>query len=544
MLPQAIGLIGDEQIEIVQAGVSARVTLTQVAALGGPTGPPGGGPTGPTGTFGPTGPAGPNTAVSINYTPPFTGGVTETVAAKLAQTVSVLDFGADPTGVADSTAAIQAAINAGNNAIFLPEGVYLISSITINNAVTLRGSGPTATVIKPKNSNSNIFDITTSDVIISGLAFEFGPTQTGGSYINWDVGSSLCTIENCYFLNWFIGIQVNGSGPFTIRDVVFGNGVPGSGTAVSVTGAVGGVMTLDNVVVTNPSGTSQQPANGLFINGGGNVNINCINCQFLQCIDGASLIPGAGQVIADAQFINCYFDHCITTGCLIAPSSSSGAVVRTIFDTCWFGSTSAGAGLNLSGSTGSIDGVALLNCSGVLNNQQGINISGANVKNVEITAGNYAGNSSAGIGIDALSTNGLLINGAHCGPWGSISGGTTFGIVIRSGTASNFTIANCDLRGNTSGSISDASTGTGRLKVNNKGYNPQPTVAISVTGSPFTYTAGDAPETVTISGGTVSAVTQNSLTMFTSTNCTVNLPSGTSVVVSYGSTPTMNTVPS
>jgi hypothetical protein len=58
MLPQATGLVGDEQIEIVQAGVSARATLSQVANLGGPTGPPGAGPTGPTGIVGPTGPSG------------------------------------------------------------------------------------------------------------------------------------------------------------------------------------------------------------------------------------------------------------------------------------------------------------------------------------------------------------------------------------------------------------------------------------------------------------------------------------------------------
>jgi hypothetical protein len=58
MLTQAVGLIGDEQLEIVQAGASARCTVLQIANLGGPTGPPGVGPTGPTGILGPTGPSG------------------------------------------------------------------------------------------------------------------------------------------------------------------------------------------------------------------------------------------------------------------------------------------------------------------------------------------------------------------------------------------------------------------------------------------------------------------------------------------------------
>jgi hypothetical protein len=55
MLPQATGLSGTEQIEIVQSGSSVRATLNQVANLGGPTGPPGLGPTGPTGPVGPSG---------------------------------------------------------------------------------------------------------------------------------------------------------------------------------------------------------------------------------------------------------------------------------------------------------------------------------------------------------------------------------------------------------------------------------------------------------------------------------------------------------
>jgi hypothetical protein len=45
MLPQAQSLVGDEQIEIVQAGASARTTVFDIAALGF-GGPPA--PTGPT----------------------------------------------------------------------------------------------------------------------------------------------------------------------------------------------------------------------------------------------------------------------------------------------------------------------------------------------------------------------------------------------------------------------------------------------------------------------------------------------------------------
>ena len=62
-LPPAISLTGNEEIEIVQAGVSARTTTGAIAGLqAGPTGPTGPqglqGPTGPTGPTGATGPSG------------------------------------------------------------------------------------------------------------------------------------------------------------------------------------------------------------------------------------------------------------------------------------------------------------------------------------------------------------------------------------------------------------------------------------------------------------------------------------------------------
>src|ERR1700691_3785089 len=66
-------------------------------------------------------------ASGATYTPPFTGAVATTVAGKLAQVVSVLDFGADPTGATDSTTAILTA--SANPNLFWPPGTYLVGAL-------------------------------------------------------------------------------------------------------------------------------------------------------------------------------------------------------------------------------------------------------------------------------------------------------------------------------------------------------------------------------------------------------------------------------
>lgn len=69
-------------------------------------------------------------AANLSYGGQFSGQTVRTVAAKLADVVSVKDFGAVGDGVADDTAAIQAAIDSGK-AAFVPKGVYKITA-TLN----------------------------------------------------------------------------------------------------------------------------------------------------------------------------------------------------------------------------------------------------------------------------------------------------------------------------------------------------------------------------------------------------------------------------
>ena len=100
--------------------------------------------------------------------------------------VSVLDFGADPTGVADSRAALAAADTDGDFTV--PSGTYLVNSnITISNNITFQAGG----ILKPA----------------SGVTITLNKSITAGDYQVFDVsaGGSITIAQEPKFAKsvWF-----------------------------------------------------------------------------------------------------------------------------------------------------------------------------------------------------------------------------------------------------------------------------------------------------------------------------------------------------
>jgi len=94
-----------------------------------------------------------NTTVTSNitYTQGGTGATSRTVTSKLQESVSVLDFGADPTGAADSATAFANALTASANVV-VPPGTYLVNStisLTNNKTITFQGG---ASILAGANS--------------------------------------------------------------------------------------------------------------------------------------------------------------------------------------------------------------------------------------------------------------------------------------------------------------------------------------------------------------------------------------------------------
>lgn len=138
-------------------------------------------------------------ASQVTYDPPFTGSVATNVEAKLAQTVSVKDFGADSTGVTGASAAIQAAIDAaaalGGGGIYIPAGTYLIdANIELKSNVSIYGVGPASVLSFTGNNRQCFYGTNINQVKIHDLFFNGNKPNVGWETPdNYDFGVRLGT---------------------------------------------------------------------------------------------------------------------------------------------------------------------------------------------------------------------------------------------------------------------------------------------------------------------------------------------------------------
>jgi hypothetical protein len=194
-------------------------------------------------------------AADVNFLQAGTGAVVRTVQAKLRETVSVLDFGAVGDGVADDTAAIQAAISASaNKQLTMPSGTYLI-----NGATGLQISNPIHWLFEANakllfnNNNATYIQTAANNVTIENIWIDGGSTSwTRTSNAAIRVKDNGATTSNIKIIRPFIE-NVAGAGILvgwtnTIKNVTLECPV------VQYTKADGVSIAYDveNVTITNP----------------------------------------------------------------------------------------------------------------------------------------------------------------------------------------------------------------------------------------------------------------------------------------------------
>lgn len=237
-------------------------------------------------------------AFQISYTPPFNDSVAINVGDKLAQTVSVIDFGADPTGVADSATAFQAALDSGAGQIRIATGYYRIdTTLTVPSTVSIiSGDGEGASRIWSNTAASNyLLDVSNVSVYLRDF------TLFGGDELNTPITTP--TSRN--------GILATGTG----NNAAWSN--------VSIYGFDVGayVGALASTVYM----------------------MEFSHVQASLCNTGVQVDQGMHQ----STWINCQFRACVNYGLRFIPSGSIYEIVATGVYNCTFERTSSGIGAGL-----------------------------------------------------------------------------------------------------------------------------------------------------------------------------------------------------
>jgi hypothetical protein len=460
--------------------------------------------------------------------------------------VDVSFYGAVADGVSDCTEAFNNALADLTDGGLLHVGIgtfKVTSGIVIPDGVTIQGSGPVTTVIQTTSATSNVFTFN-HGASIRDLKLSASVTRTAGNYI--DIQGNSCTVENCEFENYYIGVNAGAiPSPQVVAPRISNCRFRYPATSVGSGGIQFTYVSngeIYNCVLSGESSGTQSTF-GIRLRAGDTMHLDGINVTY----HGRALFidPPAGYALYATTALGCLFDSAgVIAGPINACSAEitpAGDVRDTKFIGCWFGIASAADGcLIVPSGSGTVNGIEFTSCEFVDNAVNGLHVVGSAVTNWHVNGGWASGNGDKGIYVNGASTL-FTIHGFSAG---NIAGrgvnGT--GIALSAAASDKFIISGCNLEGNSVANLSDASTGTDGKILNNRGYNFNLTSSfstITVGASPYAYTAGHTPEVVYIYGGTVSSVSQSTNTIKNGTDITVYLAPGEAVGVVYTVAPTM-----
>lgn len=242
--------------------------------------------------------------------------------------VNVLDFGADPSGVTDSTSAFQSAIDslpANGGTVFAPVGIYLIDEISFPNnpkVVNLIGAGIDATTLQKFSSTGKMFvkaPQSPSGVIYGALFENF----TVKAHANMDktVNTNIMfDVQGWGASTWRkIGYKGNGTGaPYAVFNLSINSSPFYSTYTNSFEGLVGSATEGPTVYFRAEGITS-------FLNNPNIIEIK--HCFFYFLVNTLAVIDLSNSTIASVS--NCQFESCQAAVAIRCGQSTKVA-------NCWF----------------------------------------------------------------------------------------------------------------------------------------------------------------------------------------------------------------
>jgi len=193
-------------------------------------------------------------AEDVLYDPPFSGGVQTNVEAKLAQTISVKDFGAVGDGVTNDTAAIQAALNiAGRKTVYIPTGIYLIDSLEVTIQFTSIQADTATLLLNPVGAKTHALKLSTNFLTITGCLIFDGALNSNYDSTLWIKGG-YGRYDNITFRECKLAIRIGETGvnQFSLSEMFFSKCVTnGCRNAVEMYGLFSVANFTDCILIGN-----------------------------------------------------------------------------------------------------------------------------------------------------------------------------------------------------------------------------------------------------------------------------------------------------
>lgn len=290
----------------------------------------------------------------IGFLQSGTGAVAESAQDKMRQIVSVLDFGADPTGATDSTTAIQTAINslASQSTLVINPGIYKITTVTFDGKSNIRVSAYGAQINLVGNA---------AGFVVKGVCA--GITVCGGTITGDGANRDTVTPQ----IGWLVG---DAAGAY-----------------------VGNVFMQD--ITVDAANVGFKFSAGTGVGSGQTNNVKIVNCQAKDIVGisggrgyGFTFSQASYSIMVNCQAINCqrhgiYFaegrDYA-ATNCIVRnhrstvhdnsyraafsiSRSRNVAVSNCVFDNCYDGTIQIDSDTQGTAPDNVLNGVVVSNCS-------------------------------------------------------------------------------------------------------------------------------------------------------------------------------------
>lgn len=287
---------------------------------------------------------------SMVYSFPDGTGVTSEI-------ISVLDFGADPTGVADSTAAIQAAIDAANGGtVYVPAGTYKTSA-TLNCTkigASIVGDSAGVSIISATHTTGAVIRFTRRfsnlrTIALSASGARAAATNTTGFGVQFESedvpDSTTIRMQGCVCDNVSIQSQpgtafywVGPANQGSIMQSCYANNNRGHGYVqdrgqlsgrVNL-GLVSGCMTIDTCMFYFNLGNGAAIGSPLETVGSAAVRVIIDNCEFSQNASDAAVRYSNTQIYLDGA------NHEVRASVMLPVTGSNGGGIYCTGRNMWF----------------------------------------------------------------------------------------------------------------------------------------------------------------------------------------------------------------